>query len=831
MSTQKNLITLCFATVFTLGLAACGGGGGDDAPVTGMMDGDGSLEGKYIPSGTTITGVDAPTGTTLTADSGDEVTVPGVGTVECASEGGCSGTVEDGVVTITGDLKIVSVDPDLDSATATVLAGLAVDMLPEPELTPADQLMAAQARVGMAQTAVDTLPADATPEQVGAAYAELTAAQQMLAAAQNLPENLAASQMAEVAGLIEAAQMLVTALTQTSSQEDVDAANMAIASAQTALTGATALSTEASTSLGSQISGLGMDVTSNDDARTAYMVMQTRSSVNMAVTAAQTAVDGLSSSSTAQNIMDAQALVDAAEAEVDGAANLPAHEVSALRLVVGSLDARIMSATASGTELAAAQRVSSLYQAVQGARNAADTAADNADAADKSAAANVVKRTTRAVSGESETARENSQAVLDAGTDASAAVTAAKAAKAALEALDTEDIDAGHKAVLDQAIEEAMEYADAQIEAAEASETATEPHVAMVEGPDMDEPRTAADDATDVADAVKTALETINVGAAAPMDAIKHDGSKIGAKTWAAIVGAGKLSPKPLGTNRATVMVASIAGMLGTDVHADLTDEGGEDSGNMYADGDQTTGALYNAIPGTVYCLGADCSVDANGKLAGSWYFTPGSPDELYVANPAEAGSYMVATQYARYGYWLSYTADADDDPNGVATYADEGHSTTNTDNLNLAGDAEGNPVTARYTGPAVGISVMNDSKGAAAASGHFDATVSLTARFGATPTLGGNVTNFVGNAVNSGWNVVLNQTNLDTTDADLDNGIAYGGAAAGTWTAQGYGPVQTAAEGDDPAVDHRPEGFFGRFNANMLDGAVAGAYTTRADD
>ena len=26
MSTQKNLITLCIATVFTLGLAACGGG-------------------------------------------------------------------------------------------------------------------------------------------------------------------------------------------------------------------------------------------------------------------------------------------------------------------------------------------------------------------------------------------------------------------------------------------------------------------------------------------------------------------------------------------------------------------------------------------------------------------------------------------------------------------------------------------------------------------------------------------------------------------------------------------------------------------------------------
>ena len=27
MVTHKNLITLCFAAVFTLGLAACGGGG------------------------------------------------------------------------------------------------------------------------------------------------------------------------------------------------------------------------------------------------------------------------------------------------------------------------------------------------------------------------------------------------------------------------------------------------------------------------------------------------------------------------------------------------------------------------------------------------------------------------------------------------------------------------------------------------------------------------------------------------------------------------------------------------------------------------------------
>ena len=71
MSTQKKLITLCFATVFTLGLAACGGGGGGgDAPVTGMMDGDGSPEGKYILSGTMIPVEDVPN-IVITVDSGE----------------------------------------------------------------------------------------------------------------------------------------------------------------------------------------------------------------------------------------------------------------------------------------------------------------------------------------------------------------------------------------------------------------------------------------------------------------------------------------------------------------------------------------------------------------------------------------------------------------------------------------------------------------------------------------------------------------------------------------------------------------------------------------
>ena len=139
-------------------------------------DGDGSLEGKYIPSGTTIPGVDV-SDVTLTAASGESVDLPGLGTVECASDDGCSGTVADGVLTITGDLKIVSVDPALDTETATVLAGLAVDMLPEPDVDmlpdepdPAiAQREAISNAIATARTAVAAVNDDSTDAQVEAA--------------------------------------------------------------------------------------------------------------------------------------------------------------------------------------------------------------------------------------------------------------------------------------------------------------------------------------------------------------------------------------------------------------------------------------------------------------------------------------------------------------------------------------------------------------------------------------------------------------------------------------------------------------------------------------
>ncbi len=175
MSTHKNLITLCFAVVFALGLAACGGGGSGPAPMAdngdtdgadnGDTDGDVSLVGRYIPSGFSLEGLeglDLPDGTTISVANGESVDVADLVTAECVSDDGCSATVAGDVLTIMGNLKIVSVDPALDDASVAELAKVFPVMLPDGDgdgdaNTPAEIL-------ADARTALAALPDDATDE-------------------------------------------------------------------------------------------------------------------------------------------------------------------------------------------------------------------------------------------------------------------------------------------------------------------------------------------------------------------------------------------------------------------------------------------------------------------------------------------------------------------------------------------------------------------------------------------------------------------------------------------------------------------------------------------
>ena len=129
MRTMKHL-ALAAAAAAALALAGCGGGSGGP-PSAAKDDETPTLAGKYLLDGATIAGLDVEDTTIEVASSAQE-TIEGVGTVECVSDDGCSGTVADGTLTITGNLKIVSVGSDLDDATITAIAAAAKDMGPAP---------------------------------------------------------------------------------------------------------------------------------------------------------------------------------------------------------------------------------------------------------------------------------------------------------------------------------------------------------------------------------------------------------------------------------------------------------------------------------------------------------------------------------------------------------------------------------------------------------------------------------------------------------------------------------------------------------------------------
>ena len=387
MSTQKKLITLCFATVFTLGLAACGGGGSDAPPASGMMDDDVSLEGKYIPSGATIAGVDAPD-VTLTAANGESVDLPGLGTVECASDDGCSGTVADGVLTITGDLKIVSVDPALDSETATVLAGLAVDMLPDAPDPAIGQRQAISSAIAAAMTAVDAVADDSTAAEVEAAENAIAAANAAIAEAGDILASEAAVERGKVAALqtsldeaktsrmvkmdadaeerqaameaearrteqvaainmaIEAARTAVGMVNDESTQQQVDVAKAAVANANAKIAEAADVSDDMKATHTASVTTIETSLTNAETSwDTAQVASQEladqRMAISNAIDAARMAVAAVNDDSTDEQVEAATQAIADARVVIAGAADVPAEEKAANTGTVGEIMAQL----------------------------------------------------------------------------------------------------------------------------------------------------------------------------------------------------------------------------------------------------------------------------------------------------------------------------------------------------------------------------------------------------------------------------------------------------------------------------------------------------------
>ena len=486
------------------------------------------------------------------------------------------------------------------------------------------------------------------------------------------------------------------------------------------------------------------------------------------------------------------------------------------------------------------------------ARNAQTDAEGFATAADKAmmdATAASMKITARdeGVAGNSATAEENAQAVLDAETaankavdDADAAVQSAKDALAEAEALPSDN---PNRDTLIAALEGAIEVAEGHAKAAADSrgddDAALASAVKVIKGADPEAegyPMTPAQHGTAVAMDVATALVPAmdspdgsrargmhgvmgpEADAAGFKDAVTendHQGS-----TWAEIVGAANVVEKRIAATGAGTEVVSAASFAGMPVSS-VT--GGPAVDAEIADGTEYPAASYMGIPGRVFCAGSCMVEDVAGTdtLTGSWFFTPEFPKVWYVESTGVNGvtTYGMETLYARFGHWL-----VDDSGTGVNTFASSAGGTDfNLTTVNNEPEAVTlTDTSANYSGPAAGMSVFktvnSDSTINTIDSAKFTATVNLKATFGAgdLATLGGTVTNFVGDATDPKWSVEL-QVKPFTAGA-LTDGRTVASGENGVWTAQAYGAD----------VQSRPTGIFGGFNAHFTDGHAAGAYATR---
>ena len=271
-----------------------------------------------------------------------------------------------------------------------------------------------------------------------------------------------------------------------------------------------------------------------------------------------------------------------------------------------------------------------------------------------------------------------------------------------------------------------------------------------------------------------------------------------------------------------TVMAAiSLKGFDGGDY------EGGTLAARTDSDvpGTPISDAVYLGIPGVAHCR-EECKVNGEG-----WYFVPDEKDDYFA--PDGEGGYEQA-KFVEWGMWMSGTTAAPT----IVRYVGQGRgsddlgTTAGTDYLltTPAAPTAGHNLSkeATYTGAAAGLSSRETGTGddKETASGHFEASVSLTAKFGPTASIEGHIRNFRdpsgdnGSHVNTGWR-------LDLVDGDtdaFDGAVAYAdgnydrSSVAGGWTAQAYGSGTTAAP-------KRPDGIFGAFNADFDDGKASGVY------
>ena len=229
----------------------------------------------------------------------------------------------------------------------------------------------------------------------------------------------------------------------------------------------------------------------------------------------------------------------------------------------------------------------------------------------------------------------------------------------------------------------------------------------------------------------------------------------------------------------------------------------------------------FDGASGVYRCVasgGCSVSTDTKGKFntltESQWEFTPAAGATVAVADK----------DYLTWGFWLDTTTK----DGSIASY--DTVQTFAMSKLPVATSVDSVTGTASYAGDAAGVYVHEtkneDGTLDAATSGRFTADVAMKAYFEATTlrqanTIEGTISNFDldGGPVNS-WNV-------NVSASFGDSGALASGVASGMEGNNGSlsGQFHSAANRESTAA---PGILIGEFNANFVNGTVAGAYGAR---
>ena len=236
------------------------------------------------------------------------------------------------------------------------------------------------------------------------------------------------------------------------------------------------------------------------------------------------------------------------------------------------------------------------------------------------------------------------------------------------------------------------------------------------------------------------------------------------------------------------------------------------------ADGVFKARGTYNGAAGEYRCTGTGAGACWSRAATGGGIQLGGSG--TWVFDPdAGAMQNMPDTKYATFGWWLDEAITTD------------GEAKVRTFSYHAGGDpASVDTATgkATYSGIAVGKAALNAARGTDNIGGAFTADATLTANFGASPTLEGKINNFMVGGDARNWEVMLNSQAITGTGgvAASTNSTVWSidgtkAAAGGGWQAQMYDQADAIG-----ATPHQPSGVTGGFKAVFgADGRMAGAF------